>query len=192
MILRSYDSSLINIYVKVYSITPVLDKEKRGLALDGKLKHEDTNLASSTLVKDPAAKENLGIIVSYKVRSSLLGISRLVSRTTIMRICPSVHVSVGLSRLSALFVLLFILFKLLCCPPLPTNPLSIAITCRLNPCLYIYPFETLSGESAIDHFYGSRRFRGDSIHFDASQTGRASFVVERLPIHVGAGLCDGD
>ena len=42
------------------------------MALDGKLKHEDTNLASSTLVKDPAAKENLGIIVSYKVTSSLL------------------------------------------------------------------------------------------------------------------------
>ena len=54
---------------QVFSITPVLDKEKRGLALDGKLKHEDTNLASSTLVKDPGAKENLGIIVSYKVGS---------------------------------------------------------------------------------------------------------------------------
>uniref|UniRef100_A0A671XED6 Arrestin beta 2 n=1 Tax=Sparus aurata TaxID=8175 RepID=A0A671XED6_SPAAU len=35
----------------VYTLTPVLgtNREKRGLALDGKLKHEDTNLASSTM-----------------------------------------------------------------------------------------------------------------------------------------------
>jgi beta-arrestin len=35
----------------VYTLIPTLDKnrEKRGLALDGKLKHEDTNLASSTM-----------------------------------------------------------------------------------------------------------------------------------------------
>ena len=38
-----------------------------GAALDGQLKHEDTNLASSTLVHDPTQKENLGIIVQYKV-----------------------------------------------------------------------------------------------------------------------------
>ena len=37
-------------------------------ALDGQLKHEDTNLASSTLIHDPTQKENLGIIVQYKVR----------------------------------------------------------------------------------------------------------------------------
>jgi beta-arrestin len=36
---------------KVYLLTPLLanNKDKRGLALDGKLKHEDTNLASSTM-----------------------------------------------------------------------------------------------------------------------------------------------
>ena len=36
---------------KVYALTPLLanNKDKRGLALDGKLKHEDTNLASSTM-----------------------------------------------------------------------------------------------------------------------------------------------
>lgn len=35
----------------VYTLTPLLgnNREKRGLALDGKLKHEDTNLASSTM-----------------------------------------------------------------------------------------------------------------------------------------------
>ena len=37
-------------------------------ALDGQLKHEDTNLASSTLIPDQTPKENLGIIVQYKVR----------------------------------------------------------------------------------------------------------------------------
>uniref|UniRef100_A0A8C1UJU1 Arrestin red cell-like n=1 Tax=Cyprinus carpio TaxID=7962 RepID=A0A8C1UJU1_CYPCA len=39
-------------FCKVYTLTPTLNnnREKRGLALDGKLKHEDTNLASSTIV----------------------------------------------------------------------------------------------------------------------------------------------
>lgn len=36
---------------KVYAVKPLLqnNKSKRGLALDGQLKHEDTNLASSTM-----------------------------------------------------------------------------------------------------------------------------------------------
>jgi hypothetical protein len=36
---------------KIYYLTPLLanNKDKRGLALDGQLKHEDTNLASSTM-----------------------------------------------------------------------------------------------------------------------------------------------
>lgn len=36
---------------KVFNVKPLLtnNKFKRGLALDGQLKHEDTNLASSTL-----------------------------------------------------------------------------------------------------------------------------------------------
>lgn len=36
---------------KVYALCPLLsnNKDKRGLALDGQLKHEDTNLASSTM-----------------------------------------------------------------------------------------------------------------------------------------------
>merc|ERR1719150_3483210 len=47
------------------------NKDKWGLALDGQLKHEDTNLASSTLVHEPHQKENLGIIVQYKVKVKL-------------------------------------------------------------------------------------------------------------------------
>uniref|UniRef100_A0A8U7MAS1 Beta-arrestin-1 n=1 Tax=Corvus moneduloides TaxID=1196302 RepID=A0A8U7MAS1_CORMO len=48
-------------FCKVYTLTPFLanNREKRGLALDGKLKHEDTNLASSTLLRDGANKEIL-------------------------------------------------------------------------------------------------------------------------------------
>jgi len=59
---------------KVYQICPLLrnNKDKRGLALDGQLKHEDTNLASSTLLKEGVAKENLGIIVQYKVKVKLI------------------------------------------------------------------------------------------------------------------------
>ncbi|XP_059498601.1 arrestin red cell isoform X4 [Stegostoma tigrinum] len=59
---------------KVYTLVPLLDhnREKRGLALDGKLKHEDTNLASSTIVKEGANKEVLGILVSYRVKVKLV------------------------------------------------------------------------------------------------------------------------
>uniref|UniRef100_A0A182Q7L7 Arrestin C-terminal-like domain-containing protein n=1 Tax=Anopheles farauti TaxID=69004 RepID=A0A182Q7L7_9DIPT len=58
---------------KVFMLTPLLanNKDKWGLALDGQLKHEDTNLASSTLIADPSQRENLGIIVQYKVKVKL-------------------------------------------------------------------------------------------------------------------------
>lgn len=59
---------------KVYTLTPMLgtNREKRGLALDGKLKHEDTNLASSTIVKEGCNKETMGILVSYRVKVKLV------------------------------------------------------------------------------------------------------------------------
>ncbi|XP_067379288.1 arrestin, beta 2b isoform X4 [Channa argus] len=58
----------------VYTLTPMLgtNKEKRGLALDGKLKHEDTNLASSTIIKEGTNKEMMGILVSYRVKVKLV------------------------------------------------------------------------------------------------------------------------
>lgn len=61
-------------FCKVFHLTPLLsnNRDKRGLALDGKLKHEDTNLASSTIVQDNTQKENLGIVVSYKVKVRLI------------------------------------------------------------------------------------------------------------------------
>ncbi|XP_035477840.1 S-arrestin isoform X6 [Scophthalmus maximus] len=54
---------------KQYTLFPVLthNKDRRGLALDGRLKHEDTNLASSSIVKQEVMKEVQGILVSYKV-----------------------------------------------------------------------------------------------------------------------------
>ncbi|KAK2162641.1 hypothetical protein NP493_1511g00000 [Ridgeia piscesae] len=60
-------------FCKVYYLTPLLtnNRDKRGLALDGKLKHEDTNLASSTIMTDQNQKENLGIVVQYKVKVRL-------------------------------------------------------------------------------------------------------------------------
>ncbi|XP_061151097.1 S-arrestin a isoform X2 [Syngnathus typhle] len=48
------------------------NRERRGIALDGKLKHEDTNLASSSIVKSGVLKEVLGIMVSYKVTVKLI------------------------------------------------------------------------------------------------------------------------
>ncbi|XP_071352179.1 S-arrestin-like isoform X2 [Trachinotus anak] len=52
-----------------YTLYPLLahNKDRRGLALDGRLKHEDTNLASSSIVKEEVLKEVQGILVSYKV-----------------------------------------------------------------------------------------------------------------------------
>uniref|UniRef100_A0A8D2JNB3 Arrestin-C n=2 Tax=Sciurus TaxID=10001 RepID=A0A8D2JNB3_SCIVU len=57
-----------------FSVTPLLaaNCRRQGLALDGKLKHEDTNLASSTIVRPGMNKELLGILVSYKVRVNLM------------------------------------------------------------------------------------------------------------------------
>uniref|UniRef100_A0A8U7MAK2 Beta-arrestin-1 n=1 Tax=Corvus moneduloides TaxID=1196302 RepID=A0A8U7MAK2_CORMO len=59
-------------FCKVYTLTPFLanNREKRGLALDGKLKHEDTNLASSTLLRDGANKEILVLGTPHTVLSS--------------------------------------------------------------------------------------------------------------------------
>ncbi|XP_005401674.2 PREDICTED: arrestin-C [Chinchilla lanigera] len=56
-----------------FAVTPLLANcQKQGLALDGKLKHEDTNLASSTILRPGMNKELLGILVSYKVRVNLM------------------------------------------------------------------------------------------------------------------------
>ncbi|NXU89932.1 ARRC protein, partial [Xiphorhynchus elegans] len=61
-------------FSKTYSVTPLLsaNRQKRGLALDGKLKHEDTNLASTTILRAGMDKEVLGILVSYKVKVNLV------------------------------------------------------------------------------------------------------------------------
>ncbi|XP_051943880.1 S-arrestin a isoform X1 [Hippocampus zosterae] len=48
------------------------NRERRGIALDGKLKHEDTNLASSSIIKPGVLKEVLGIMVSYRVSVKLI------------------------------------------------------------------------------------------------------------------------
>ncbi|XP_044583459.1 beta-arrestin-1-like isoform X1 [Cotesia glomerata] len=58
---------------KVFTVVPRIanSKNKWALALDGKLKHQDTNLASSTLNVDPSQRENLGVIVQYKVKVKL-------------------------------------------------------------------------------------------------------------------------
>uniref|UniRef100_A0A8C0TTF4 S-arrestin n=1 Tax=Canis lupus familiaris TaxID=9615 RepID=A0A8C0TTF4_CANLF len=43
----------------------------RGIALDGKIKHEDTNLASSTIIKEGIDRTVLGILVSYHIKVKL-------------------------------------------------------------------------------------------------------------------------
>ncbi|KAK9503173.1 hypothetical protein O3M35_011798 [Rhynocoris fuscipes] len=61
-------------FTKVFYLVPLAssNKDRRGIALDGHLKDEDVNLASSTLVpegKCPA--EAMGIVISYSVRVKL-------------------------------------------------------------------------------------------------------------------------
>uniref|UniRef100_A0A8C5H6P6 S-arrestin n=1 Tax=Gouania willdenowi TaxID=441366 RepID=A0A8C5H6P6_GOUWI len=59
---------------KVYTMLPLLanNRERRGIVLDGKLKHEDTNLASTSIIKEGVLKEVMGIIVSYRVLIKLI------------------------------------------------------------------------------------------------------------------------
>ncbi|NWW68912.1 ARRS protein, partial [Ifrita kowaldi] len=58
---------------KTLTLLPLLanNRETREVALDGKLKDEDTNLASSTIIKDGIDKAVMGILVSYKVKVKL-------------------------------------------------------------------------------------------------------------------------
>nr|ACB05678.1 arrestin [Euprymna scolopes]ACB05679.1 arrestin [Euprymna scolopes] len=57
-------------FCQVYKLRPVLDAAKRraGLALNGRVKYQDTILASSTELTGNVDKENMGVIVNYKVR----------------------------------------------------------------------------------------------------------------------------
>ncbi|CDI98180.1 beta arrestin 1 [Echinococcus multilocularis] len=61
-------------WCKVYCLCPLLadNRDKSGLALDGDLKNEDTNLASSTIVPTNSSREALGIVVQYKVKIRLV------------------------------------------------------------------------------------------------------------------------
>ncbi|XP_070700178.1 arrestin 3a, retinal (X-arrestin) [Pempheris klunzingeri] len=61
-------------YENTLTIVPLLaeNKEKRGLALDGRLKDEDTNLASTTVLRQGVEKDVLGILVSYKIKINLM------------------------------------------------------------------------------------------------------------------------
>ncbi|KAH9284683.1 Beta-arrestin-1 [Echinococcus granulosus] len=61
-------------WCKVYRLCPLLadNRDKSGLALDGDLKNEDTNLASSTIVPTNSSREALGIVVQYKVKIRLV------------------------------------------------------------------------------------------------------------------------
>jgi arrestin-2 len=61
-------------FTKVFYVVPLAssNKDRRGIALDGHLKDDDVNLASSTLVaegKCPA--EAMGIVISYSLRVKL-------------------------------------------------------------------------------------------------------------------------
>uniref|UniRef100_A0A8C2MYQ5 Arrestin-C n=1 Tax=Cricetulus griseus TaxID=10029 RepID=A0A8C2MYQ5_CRIGR len=61
-------------FSQTFTVTPLpaANYQKQGLALDGKFKHEATNLASSTILQPGMDKELLEILVSYKVRVNLM------------------------------------------------------------------------------------------------------------------------
>uniref|UniRef100_A0A8C1W1L4 Arrestin, beta 2a n=2 Tax=Cyprinus carpio TaxID=7962 RepID=A0A8C1W1L4_CYPCA len=54
-------------FCKVYTLTPTLNnnREKRGLALDGKLRHEDTNLASSTMLLSSLLERDVSVELPF-------------------------------------------------------------------------------------------------------------------------------
>jgi len=45
-----------------------VNKDRRGVALDGHLKNINTNLASSTLLANPESRDMFGMIISYTVK----------------------------------------------------------------------------------------------------------------------------
>ncbi|XP_072330853.1 beta-arrestin-1-like isoform X2 [Scyliorhinus torazame] len=61
-------------FSKTYVLLPLMadNSNKHGIALDGRIKQEDTNLASSTIFKEGADRDVQGMLVSYVVRTSLL------------------------------------------------------------------------------------------------------------------------
>lgn len=58
---------------KVMYLVPTLasNKNRHGIALDGQVKHEESNLASTTLLAAPENRDAFGIIVSYAVKVKL-------------------------------------------------------------------------------------------------------------------------
>lgn len=58
---------------KTFYLKPSLEsnKDRRGIALDGLLKREESELASSTLLTSPDVRDSFGIIVSYAVKVKL-------------------------------------------------------------------------------------------------------------------------
>ncbi|XP_077615002.1 S-arrestin isoform X3 [Crocuta crocuta] len=73
------------------TLLPLLanNRERRGIALDGKIKHEDTNLASSTIVKEGIDRTVLGILVSYHIKVKLT-VSGLLGELTSSEVATEV------------------------------------------------------------------------------------------------------
>ncbi|XP_067897478.1 S-arrestin-like [Heterodontus francisci] len=71
-------------FSKTYVLLPLLanNRNKHGIAIDGRIKQEDTNLASSTIVKQGTDCEVQGMLVSYTVKASLLISGMLGDLTT--------------------------------------------------------------------------------------------------------------
>ncbi|XP_032888145.1 S-arrestin-like [Amblyraja radiata] len=61
-------------FSKTYVLLPTMasNRGKHGIALDGKTKLEDSNLASSTILKEGSDREVQGMLVSYSMKVSLL------------------------------------------------------------------------------------------------------------------------
>ncbi|XP_036625276.1 S-arrestin isoform X1 [Trichosurus vulpecula] len=73
---------------KTLMLTPLLanNRERRGIALDGKIKHEDTNLASSTIIKEGIDRTVLGILVAYQIKVKLT-VSGFLGDLTSSEVC---------------------------------------------------------------------------------------------------------
>ncbi|XP_055502090.1 beta-arrestin-1-like [Leucoraja erinacea] len=81
---------------KVYSLYPIVanNREKHGLALDGKIRDKDTNLASTTIIKEGIHRV-WGILVSYKVQVQLFVSGDAAVELPFLLMNPPIEVAAG-------------------------------------------------------------------------------------------------
>ena len=66
--------TFVNILFQTIKLSPSVknQRDRHGIAVDGRLKSEDTDLASSTLLADENSRDIFGMVISYTAKVYLL------------------------------------------------------------------------------------------------------------------------